>query len=80
MKENIYLNKLDVGEIATVNGIFAEKEMRQRLEDLGIVEGTQIKCLMKSPLGDPTAFLIRGSVIALRREDSKNIGVSVRGG
>lgn len=80
MKENIYLNKLDVGEIATVSGIFAEKEMRQRLEDLGIVEGTQIKCLMKSPLGDPTAFLIRGSVIALRREDSKNIGVSVRGG
>ena len=80
MKENIYLNKLNVGEIATVSGIFAEKEMRQRLEDLGIVEGTQIKCLMKSPLGDPTAFLIRGSVIALRREDSKNIGVSVRGG
>lgn len=80
MKENIYLNKLDVGEIATVSDIFAEEDMRQRLEDLGIVEGTQIKCLMKSPLGDPTAFLIRGSVIALRREDSKNIGVSVRGG
>ena len=80
MKENIYLNKLDVGEIATVSYIFDEEDMRQRLEDVGIVEGTQIKCLMKRPLGDPTAFLIRGSVIALRREDSKNIGVSVRGG
>ena len=44
--------------------------MRRRLLDIGLVEGTNIECLQKSPAGDPVAYLIRGAVIALRAEDS----------
>lgn len=28
---------------------------------------------MKSPLGDPAAYLIKGAVIALRREDAGTV-------
>ena len=38
--------------------------------DLGIVKGTLITPIFKSPSSDPTAYEIRGSLIALRKEDS----------
>ena len=47
--------------------------MRRRLQDIGLVEGTKVKCLMHAPSGDPAAYLIRGAVIALREEDSSRI-------
>ena len=47
--------------------------MRRRLQDLGLIEGTRVECLQRSPSGDPTAYLIRGAVIALREEDSSKI-------
>lgn len=49
--------------------------VRRRLRDMGLVEGTEVECLMKSPLGDPTAYLVKGAVIALRREDAAGITV-----
>lgn len=48
-----------------------------RLRDLGVIEGTKIVCLIKSPLGDPTAYAIRGAVFAVRNKDAKNIHVQV---
>jgi ferrous iron transport protein A len=47
--------------------------MRRRLLDIGLIENTDVECLGRSPGGDPTAFLIRGAVIAIRSEDCKNI-------
>ncbi len=44
--------------------------IRRRLLDLGMIPGTRVECLQKSPAGDPAAYLIRGAVIALRCEDS----------
>ena len=44
-----------------------------RLEDIGLVPGTKVTCLQKSPLGDPVAFRIRGAVIALRSDDAAGI-------
>lgn len=47
--------------------------MRRRLQDIGLIEGTRVKCLQRSPFGDPAAFWIRGAVFALRQEDSDAI-------
>lgn len=67
------LTLLNPGERGVVLYVSGDKSMRRRLQDLGIVEGTEILCLQRSPFGDPTAFSIRGAVIALREEDSFNI-------
>ena len=64
------------GVLASVIIINADKKTKQRLEDLGIVPDTKILCVMKSPLGDPIAYLFRGALIALRSEDSKKILVT----
>jgi DtxR family Mn-dependent transcriptional regulator len=49
---------------------------RRRLLDLGILPGTLVEAEMTSPSGDPTAYRIRGAVIALRREQAKHIYIT----
>ncbi len=47
--------------------------MKRRILDLGMIEGTRIKPVLRSPLGDPTAYEVRGSLISLREEEAKKI-------
>lgn len=47
--------------------------LKRRLLDLGIIKGAKITPILKSPSGDPTAFEIRGTLIALRKEDASLI-------
>lgn len=68
---------LPVGETASVYEMLPNTINRDRLLDLGLVKNTKIKSLQKSPSGDPIAYYIRGSVIALRSEDANNILVSI---
>jgi Fe2+ transport system protein FeoA len=46
------------------------------LLDLGFVPGTLVELDMVSPAGDPKAYRVRGSVIALRREQANLIRVN----
>ncbi|MDR1769447.1 MAG: ferrous iron transport protein A [Hungatella sp.] len=73
MSENIFLTDLKRGQKAVIAKLSAYDDMRRRLQDIGLIEGTTVECLGRSPLGDPTAFLIRGAVIALRSEDSGRV-------
>ncbi len=71
--ENFSLCDMKKGELALIKEIKTAGNLRQRLFDLGFVPGTKVKCVRVSPFGDPKAFFIRGSVIALRNLDSKTI-------
>lgn len=70
------LNRIPEGQTARVDNLLSTGSMRRRLQDIGLIEGTRVECLQKSPSGDPVAYLIRGAVIALRSEDSSKILVS----
>ena len=67
------LANLREDETARVSKLLAEGGIRRRLRDIGLIEGTQVRCLNRRPSGDPAAYLIRGAVIALRREDSSKV-------
>ncbi len=67
------LNQISIGQIGRVKKIFSTGNLRRRMLDLGIVEGTKIEALHNSPAGDPVAYSIRGAVIALRSEDAQKI-------
>ena len=73
---NQSLSELRVGQTGTVLNIETTGSMRRRLLDLGIIEGTKIQCLHKSPSGNPVAYTIRGAVIALRTDDSEKIKIA----
>ncbi len=70
------MNELSTDETGTVVCINTRGSMRRRFLDLGLVCGTVVKCVGKSPTGDPTAYLIRGAVIAIRAKDCSDIFVS----
>lgn len=69
------LSTLFPGQTARVAALSPGCPMLRRFQDLGLIEGTTVECLMKSPLGDPGAYLIRGAVIALRRSDADAITI-----
>lgn len=71
------LNLINPGQHAKIKELLSTGTMRRRLLDIGLIENTDVECLGRSPAGDPTAYLIRGAVIAIRSEDSKKIKVSV---
>ena len=71
------LEKLRPGQAGTVLALRLEGPLRRRLRDRGMVEGARLHCLGRSPLGDPSAYLICGAAIALRRSDSCRIEVEV---
>lgn len=67
------LDKMKIGDIGVVKKINTKGDIKRRLLDIGLIEGTRVESLMKSPAGDPIAYLIRGAVIAIRSDDTKDI-------
>lgn len=63
------------GERARVRAVYSTGSIRRRLLDIGLVEGTAVECVGISPMGDPKAYLIRGAVIAVRRENGEEVTV-----
>lgn len=67
------MSEIKVGESVEVFEINAENSLKRRFNDFGLIEGNQIICVGKSPLGDPKAFEIDGTVIAIRNSDAEKI-------
>lgn len=69
------LSSLNENEMARIIGISKESrgESRRRLLDLGFVKGAKISIDMMNPLGEPHAYLIKGTSIALRKDQAAKI-------
>ena len=66
------LSDISPGQRASVVALNSTGSMR-RLLDIGLIDGTEVECVGRSPGGDPAAFLIRGAVIAIRNADCRDI-------
>lgn len=69
------LLELKPKESAWVRDIQGEQEMRRHLLDLGFVPGSRVTAIRRSPFGDPTVYEIRGTMIALRKEQASQIRI-----
>ena len=74
------MRELQPGETCVVCRLLSSGSMRRRLLDIGLVEGTTVECLGRSPGGNPSAYLIRGAVIAIRAEDGQKVLIERRRG
>lgn len=68
---NLYEGKK--GDSIRITEVAIEGVMRRRLLDLGFVPGAVVDVVKKSPLGDPIAFRVSHTTIALRKEESMKI-------
>ena len=73
MNGQLCLNDIRPGQCARVTALRTGGSMRRRFLDLGLIENTEVECVGRSPAGDPSAYLIRGAVIAIRSEDCADI-------
>ncbi len=78
MSNVINLSSVPIGTDCVVSGVGGRETMKQRLMDLGLVDGTRVSPLFESLGGNPRAYNIRGAVIALRNEDADFIKVVPR--
>lgn len=69
------LSSLKIGEKGTILGIgkALRGQQRRRLMDLGIVPGTKIEAELQSLTGDPVAYKVRGTTVALRKQQTDKI-------
>ena len=71
-EKKMSLTKLSIGKEAKIIELsqHLRKNERMRLMDLGFIPGTLVEANLRSVHGDPTAYKIRGSIIALRQEQT----------
>ena len=73
----MYLCDMKIGEKGIIKKIEANENIKRRLLDIGLINGTQVECVLKSPFNDPMAYLIRGAIIAIRKNDCNKIEVEI---
>ena len=80
MELNYNLAQLQKGQSAIIKGLSPEcnREVRQRLLDLGFVRGSEISVQNISPLKNPIAYNIHDTLISLRNEDAAKVLIKVK--
>lgn len=71
--EAVRLSIVPEGKTVKVRELLTTGSMRRRLLDMGLIEGTRVSCLQKSPGRGPGRLSHPGAVVALRSEDSSQI-------
>jgi ferrous iron transport protein A len=70
---DVRLSDAVTGNQLRLSRIDVQGVLRRRLLDLGFVPGNIVEVMQKSPLGDPIAFRVNNTTIALRKEESSLI-------
>ena len=75
------LTTLRAGEQATVYALNENLRgfTRRRLLDLGLTPGATITAELPSLFGDPVAYCVRGTLVALRKDQARHILVNPKG-
>ena len=75
MENLVGMDTLKENQVGQVEKILLSGKIRNRLNDLGLIEGTYIECLYRNK--GISAYMIRGAVIALRAEDTSQIKIII---
>lgn len=71
------LDQLSPGSHAVITRLTADGVTRRRLMDLGFLPGTLLVAELRSPLGDPVAYRVRETLIALRQSQAAQIEIEL---
>ena len=69
------INDLKLYEEGIITKIEASENIKKRLMDIGFIKGTKVKPVLINK--NIRAYLIKGTVIAIRTKDTSNIEVSL---
>jgi Fe2+ transport system protein FeoA len=75
--EAVPLSSVPLYVTSRISRLALKDQAKRRLLHIGFAPGAQVTPIRRSPTGDPTAYFVRGAVIALRREQTDEIMVTV---
>lgn len=75
MNQVIPLTNLKMNSTAKIDHIDCADHIKRRFLDLGIIPNTPITPILRSIGGDPIAYEVRDTLLAIRKQDAKNIFV-----
>ncbi len=67
------INNLLPGDRAVITEMHAASSIKQRLMDLGIIEGAEIEMVRAAPLGDPVEIKVHNTLVAIRRREAATL-------
>lgn len=73
MNSIVSMPEIAPGERGRIVGLLPEGKLNRRLMDLGFTAGACVTCLFHSMFGDPSAYEICGTVVALRAADGASV-------
>ena len=71
------LTDLNPGESGIVKGLSGDLPLQSRLVEMGILPGTPIRMVKKSPFHGPLALKVRNYYISVRLVEAQSIQVEV---
>lgn len=77
MGDFVSLCDLNVNDCCVVLKLNSSGIIRRRLMDMGVLPGSNIRCVLSSPSGNPKAYFVKGSVIAIRNSDALDVEVDL---
>lgn len=75
----IPMRKMQKNQKGRIISVQCEGELRQRINDMGLTPGAEVKVVGRAPLKDPVAIKVRGFTISLRNNEADHITVEVEG-
>lgn len=70
------LGDLKPGETGIITGFSGVLELQSRLVEMGLLKGTFIKLIKKTPFKGPLEIKVRDYYVSLRLEDAQHILLS----
>lgn len=71
--ETIPLTNLKMHSTGFIKEINCKNTIKRRLLDLGLIPNTPITPIMQSVSGDPIAYEVRKTILAIRKQDAEKI-------
>ncbi len=70
------LSVLEIGDQGEMERI-SDKDLEQKLLEMGCTPGEKIKVVRKAPFNGPIAILVSSYVLSIRKEDAMKIDVKI---
>jgi ferrous iron transport protein A len=70
------LNELKPGQTGIVTRVTLNN-LRKRIIDMGVVNGTRIFVKKLAPLGDPMEIVVRGYLLTIRKAEARAIQIQL---
>ena len=68
---------LNPGETATINGISGNSYFQNRLVELGLLAGTEVRMVKQTPFNGPVEIKIRNSYLTIRWNDARQVDIVI---